>query len=190
MKKISHLFGVASLALAASLSPAVNAEMNVVVESYDHMDPEFCDGLFLNGVTYGFTVDGIPSQSCRAGVLGGPGSTNNNEPPNILGYSAGVLYLSFDTPTTVFGFGVTQSRMGGQNDVTINLNRPGAGVLRETVVLETNPDPRWVGGYYYYDGPAVKTVTISFSNIGGQFALDNLEYFMPPGRGNKVDRVK
>ena len=190
MKKITHVFGIASLALATSLSPAVNAEMNVVTESYDEMAPAFCDGLFLNGVTYGFTIGGIPSQDCGAGTFVGPGYTNNIESPNIEGNASGVLYLSFETPTTVFGFGVAQSTGRSPQEVTINLNRPGAGLLRESVDLETTVDPYFVGGYYYYDGPAVKTVSISFSNMNGRFALDNLEYFMPPGRGKKVERVK
>lgn len=180
---------MASLALATSISPAVNAEMNVVTESYD-MDPASCDGLFLNGVTYGFTIGGIPSQDCVAGTFIGPGYTNNIESPNIEGNASGVLYLSFETPTTVFGFGVALSSGGTPQEVTINLNRPGAGLLRESVDLETTFDPSFLGGYYYYDGPAVKTLSISFSNINGRFAVDNLEYFIRPRRGKKSARVK
>ncbi|GAB1539312.1 hypothetical protein NUACC21_19780 [Scytonema sp. NUACC21] len=170
------LVGFCLVGIAAS---PVLGDQNVVTETFN-VQPVSCEGLNLNGVLYSFTVANSPNLDCVAGLFFGPGATNNIQPPNIEGNASGVLHLTFDKPTTVFGFGVAQSVFGVPQSVIITLNRPGAGVLRQEVQLTTTNDPFFVGGRYDYDGPAVKSVSISFSNSGGRFALDNVSYFRPP----------
>jgi hypothetical protein len=176
------LVGFCLIGIASS---PVLADKNVFTETFN-IQPAICDGLDLDGVLYSFTVAGSPNSDCRAGVAFGPGNTNNIQPPAIEGTASGELQLTFDHPTTEFGFGVAQSVLfGPPQSVTITLNRPGAGRLRQEVQLTTTNDPFFVGGRYDYSGPAVKSVTISFSNPGGRFALDNVSYFLPPGQSDQ-----
>ena len=182
-KKVMRLT-LTLLVLAALAVPMGFADMNVVTQTYN-ITPIACDGLDLAGVQYAFTVGPAPSADCVAGTFTGPGVTNNIQSPNIEGTASGVLHLTFDVPTTKFGFGVAQNTFLSPQEVIINLNRPGAGLLRQSVTLTTTNDPGFVGARFDYDGPAVKTVTISFNNIGGRFAVDNVTYFRPPGQAKK-----
>ena len=172
---------LALLAILFAFSASVSAAMPIYIQTYD-IDLASCEGLYVDGVSYTFTVGGAPSGDCDAGTFIGPGVTNNISSPNIEGTSAGVLHLTFDVPTTKFGFGVAQSTFGGPQTVIINLYRPGVGLLREQVPLDITNDPGFVGGRYDYDGPAIKTVTIQFNATSPRFALDNVSYFSPPGR--------
>jgi hypothetical protein len=142
-----------------------------------------CEGLTIDGVTYSFSVAGSASLDCYAGTYAGPGMTDNIRFPNIEGTAAGVLHLTFDVPTTTFGFGVAQSTVALPQFVIIDLYRPGSGLLREEVPLTLTQDPMFVGGRFDYSGPAVKSVTIRFSGGGyTRFAVDNVSYFRPPGQ--------
>jgi hypothetical protein len=135
-----------------------------------------CNGLTVAGVTYSFTVGGVPNADCRAGTLAGPGVTNNVQAPNMEGNSAGVLRLEFRSPTGRFGFGVAQSTTSLPQIVTVDLSGPGIGTRREELVLNATRDPTFVGGRFEYDGPAVTEVTIQFSTVT-RFATDNVTYF-------------
>lgn len=169
--------------ILCSFSALVFADMPIFMQDYDLDNFAHCEGLYLDGVTYSFTVADAPSLDCGA-PLGGPGDTNNITFPNIEGTSSGVLHLVFDVPTTKFGFGVAMSNYYGSEaqSVIVNLYRPGAGLLRDEIFLDTTPDPYWTGGRYDYNGPAVKTVTIYFNTLGARFAFDNAYYFRPKGR--------
>ena len=159
----------------------------VFTQTYSPADPVPCEGLALDGVTYSFTVGGAPSLDCVARTMVGPGTTDNIEAPNVEGTSAGILHLTFDVPTTVFGFGVARSIVVPDafvsDRVIVDLFRPGAGLLREELTLDPTSDPTFTGGRFEYRGPAVKTVTIAFVNPPvTRFAVDNVTYFRPPGR--------
>jgi hypothetical protein len=167
--------------LGFGTSPAL-ADKPIFVETYN-ISPVPCDGLQLAGVAYSFTVAGAPSLDCTAGTFAGPGFTNDISAPNIEGTAAGVLHLTFDVPTTHFDFGVAQSTFVSPQSVVVNLNAPGHGVLRAEIDLTTTNDPGFVGGHFNYDGPAVKTATISFpAGPYTRFAVDNVSYFRPPGQ--------
>ena len=179
---------LASVLMLCLLVPAQSlADKNIFTETYD-IDTAPCEGLYLNGITYAFSVAESPSLDCNAGT-GGPGVTNNIEAPNIEGTTAGVLHLRFDVPTTEFGFGVAQSTVTPQlQSVIIDLFRPGVGLLREELFLDTTNDPEFVGGRFDYSGPAVRTVSIRFNvpmPIFFRFAIDNVTYFRPPGQVKK-----
>ena len=169
------------LVVLFSFSASLFAAMPIFTQTYD-IPTEACEGLYLDGVSYAFTIGGAPSGACQAGTFTGPGVTNNIFAPNIEGPSAGVLHLTFDVPTTKFGFGVAQSTSSGPQTVIVNLYRPGVGLLREQVPLDITNDPGFVGGRYDYDGPAVKTVTIQFNATFPRFAVDNVSHFRPPGQ--------
>ena len=183
--KNGRLTGFLISAVAILATSSAFADKNIFTETYE-IAPVACEGLDLDEVAYSFTVAGAPSPDCVAGTNVGPGLTNNIDAPNIEGTAAGVLHMTFDVPTTEFGFGVAQSTINSPQvmSVIINLNRPGVGLLREEVELDTTSNPFFVGGRYDYSGPAIKTVTIQFSGLFQRFALDNVDYFRPPGRIN------
>lgn len=181
---LAGLFAGSLLAYGQSWAGVGNPTLT---QTYD-IAPQACEGLDLDGVTYSFTVAGAPSGDCIAGTIIGPGSTNNIEAPNIEGTSAGTLHLTFDVPTTKFGFGAALNTFDSpQNQsVIVHLNRPGIGLLREEVLLDATSDPNFVGGRFDYNGPAVKTLTIQFSSGSFvRFAVDNVTYFLPPGRRHR-----
>ncbi len=140
-----------------------------------------CEGLELDGVTYSFTVAGVPDINCNAGS--GCPTTNNILPPCVQYGTPGVLHLRFDRPTTVFGFGVAQlSFETNVQSVIVDLFRPGSGMLREEVFLDTSVAPTFSGARYDYQGPAVRSVSIRISEeFSFPVAIDNITYFRSPG---------
>ena len=181
---IRFLLSVCALTLGFSAQSL--ADKNIFTETYD-IDLVACEGLYLDGVMYTFTVGGAPSLDCIAGTFAGPGFTNNISAPNMEGTSAGILHMRFDVPTTEFGFGVAQNTFSSPQlqSVIIDLYRPGVGLLREELFLDTTSDPGFVGGRFDYSGPAVRTVTIKYSGTFFRFAIDNVTYFRPPGQAKK-----
>lgn len=182
MRTFLSVIGAATILLTESYA---FADKPIFTETYDNPRDVVCEGLNLNGVMYSFTINGEPAGDagdCIAGILSGPGETNNINPPNMLGNTAGVLHLRFEVPTTEFGFGVAVGIATPHPEgdiVIISLNRPGIGLLQEEVILEPNPDPFFPGGRFDYSGPAIRTVTIQFRTGSTRFAIDNVEYFSP-----------
>jgi len=181
MKKLNRYIVATALFLGGSL--CIAGEGNPTYNQTYDIDPVACEGLSLDGVLYSFSIAGVPSNDCLAGTFIGPNITDNIEAPNIEGNSAGVLHLTFDVPTTKFGFGVAVNTFSSPQieAVTVNLNRPGSGMLREQVQLDLTNDPGFVGGRYEYNGPAVKTITLQFDSVN-RFSVDNVTYFRPPGK--------
>jgi hypothetical protein len=158
------------------------ADSNIVTQTFN-IGPTPCEGLSLDRVTYSFTVAGTPNLDCNAGTFTGPAFQAGIQAPNIEGTAAGVLHLTFDVPTTKFGFSVAQNTYSSPQSVVTDLFRPGNGLLRQEIPLVTTNDPGFVGARFDYSGPAVKTVTIRFT-VGpySRFVMDNVSYFRPPGR--------
>src|SRR5881409_1110429 len=108
-------------------SPTV-AKPPTFTETYD-IPTTPCEGLSLDGVENSFTIGGVPSANCEAGSLAGPGVSNNINDPSIVGDAEGVLHLTFDHPTTQFGFGVALNTLDSPQpqSVIVHLFRPGHG---------------------------------------------------------------
>ena len=165
---------------------AGRAEKPIFVETYDGLSEVMVDGLVLHGVSYSCTVDGAPQGNLNDCVVRLP-NWWSGENTIIAGDPKVLLHLTFDVPTTVFGFDVGFNTGDTKSDsVIVNLYRPGIGLLREEVFLDAITTNGWAVARYDYDGPAVKTVTIQFnpaSGLGGlRFGLDNLTYFRPKGQ--------
>lgn len=153
------------------------------VERFELDAPVSCDGLARNGVRYDFRVAGEPSADCVAGAPVGPPGSLNVLPPHLEGAPTGALTLIFDVPTTRVGFGLalaTRAPLAGA--VIVELHRPGAGLLRDSVALDVTNDPDFVGGRYDYAGPAVGAITLRFADDARRFAIDDVRYDRPKGR--------
>jgi hypothetical protein len=94
--------------------------------------------------------------------------------------------LTFEQPTTLVEFGVALSTFGTlPAGVTVDLHRPGRGLIRQTISLSTSSNPSFTESLFSYTGPAVKTVVITFdSENASRFALDNLDFHKGKHLGN------
>jgi hypothetical protein len=72
------------LVILFSFSASIFAAMPIFTQTYDLDEFVYCEGLYLDGMTYSFTVSGIPNLDCGA-PRGGPGNTNNVNDPSIEG---------------------------------------------------------------------------------------------------------
>jgi hypothetical protein len=176
--------GAADPAPTLRLGARASAEdVSSFVERFELDAPLPCDGLARNGVRYAFRVADAPSAECVAGAPVGPPGSLNVLPPHLEGDPTGELTLTFDVPTTRLGFGLalaTREPLDGA--VIVELHRPGAGSLRDSVALEVTKDPDFVGGRYDYAGPAVGAVTLRFASAARRFAIDDVSYERPRGR--------
>jgi hypothetical protein len=128
----------------------------------------------------GLTVDGILfNYSLGNGhvvIDGGPGTTNNIAPPNIVsqGNPTGILTLTFPTALSQFGYGYAILSTSPVNATTITLFQGATNV--GSLVYFGVPDPTFVGGF------AGIASTIPFdraqltfnSVVAPAFAMDNV----------------
>jgi len=172
---------VASLLIVAVLigmtGGPVFAKKPLTILTFDEIPYQSVDGLNFNGVTFGFQIGGVPSLDAYYHE-GGPGQITYVQDPSLQGNTAGTLTLTFDQPTTVVEFGVALNTDASlPAGATVDLHRPGAGLLRQSIALATSPNPTFTEGLFSYSGPAVKTVVITFDSASaGHFALDNLKF--------------
>jgi len=164
------------LALFITMTSDAFAEKPVFTQTFD-FDSMPCDGLEIDGVSYSSDTGDDPFDVCGAGVE--TPTTNNIDSPGIQSGGNLVLDLEFETSTTVFGFGIAQlDTTTNVQSVVIELYRPGKGMLREVVLLDTMIDPEFSGARYDYTGPAVKFVTIKTAENYSflRLAIDNITY--------------
>ena len=183
-RRAAIIVTLAVTALVLAAGPVLAAKPLTVL-TFDEIPFQPVDGLNHNGVSFGFQIGGVLSTDAYY-HSGGPGQTTYVQDPSLEGNAAGTLTLTFDQPTTVIEFGVVLSTfMPLPAGVTVDLYRPGKGMLRETVPLATSPMPFWTEGLFSYTGPAVKTVVVTFDSVNaGRFALDNLTFHKGKHLGN------
>lgn len=173
---------IVTLVLVLLVASPVAAKKPLTTLTMDEIATQPVDGLSFSGVTFAFTVNGMPSTDANYHAYG-PGQMEYVQDPSIEGTIYGTLVMVFDKPTTEVAFGVALETMYDVEDaVIVKLYRPGAGLLRETVDLDGHPVILWTEAQYTYSGPAVKTVEITFQPAFGasRFALDNLVFHKHP----------
>jgi len=83
----------------------------IVTLRFDELPFQPVDGLSFSGVTFGFTVAGVPSTDAHYNSFG-PGIITYVQDPSLEGDATGTLSLDFDVPTPVLQFGVAISATG------------------------------------------------------------------------------
>ena len=144
--------------------------------TFDEFELHYATSLSFNGVTIDFTINEIPEV---AGFGDGPGAIGLYVTcPCIEARSSGVLTFTFDKPTTFVQFDVLVQYDGPLADrVTVDLYRPGNGILRETIIAPGASLKTLTEGRFSYSGPAVKTISVHISDLTGDyFLLDNLVF--------------
>src|SRR5258708_18701288 len=105
------------------------------------------NGLTVNGVLFNYLVGGSPLNGAVV-IDGGPGTTNNITPPNIvsLGDNTGILRVMLPNPATIFGYGyaiLTTDTVLNATLISLFDGSTPVGVLSYTGA----PDPTFTGGF-------------------------------------------
>lgn len=170
-----------SIVLAGVMAGTALAIKPLTTLVFDEVPFQPVDGLSVSGVDFKFQVGGVSSTDADYNSFGPP-PIAYVQCPCMEGDAAGTLTLTFDKPTTEVEFGVALNTNASlPAGATVDLHRPGVGLLRQTVSLATAPGTSFTEGLFSYSGPAVKTVVITFDSANaGRFALDNLTYHKHP----------
>ena len=109
-------------------------------------------------------------------IDGGPGVTNNVDPPNIvsIGNNTGVLSLNLGGPVNTFGYGyAVLNTVALANATTITLFNGVTNV--GTLSYNGVPDPTFTGGFAgIFSTLPFNRVELTFTASAPAFALDNI----------------
>jgi hypothetical protein len=163
---------LASVLMLASFSLFTFGQTTVL--TFDELPTQPVNGLTFKGVTFGFTVGGVASTDAFYNSANG-GQLTYVQDPSLEGNSAGVLTLTFATPTSALRFGIARS--------TTTTLKPGFtvelfdanGVSIQVTPVNTDPLILFSEGQFSYSGTPVKRAVITFNDPTAlRFALDNL----------------
>jgi hypothetical protein len=149
---------------------------------FTELSPQPVDGVSVKGVKFGFTIGGVASTDATFGGRG-PGTLKYVQDPSLEGNAAGVLTVTFATPTVLVKFGIARLSSTPMRGVTVKLYDV-AGVLIGTFHKRVAP----ITGYPPFDeglfnhtdtvAAAVAVITFDAPSSAPRFALDNLTYFV------------
>jgi hypothetical protein len=140
------------------------------------------NGLTVNGVQFSYTVGGSPLNGAVQ-IDGGPGTTNNITPPNIVsvGDDTGILGLLLPAPVTLFGYGyaiLSVDTIANAATINIFMGTSNLGTLSYTGV----PDPTFTGGFAGIQSTIpFDRVELTFNSTAAPaFAVDNIRFAIIP----------
>src|SRR5262249_25426219 len=141
------------------------------------------NGLTVSGVTFGYTVGGVPSSDAHYDAFG-PGTTTYTSDPSLEGGTSGVLTLEFASPVESLQFGLALSSPGDYADAaSVVLFDPSNSEIGPFTVATSSGFFFYSPGFFSYGPttPLVARAEISFnSGIASRFVLDNLAFVAPP----------
>jgi hypothetical protein len=134
------------------------------------------NGLTVSGVTFGYTIGGVPSTEAVYNAAG-PGTTTYTQDPALEGNAAGVLTMGFATPVPTLQFGLACNATAAvANFVTVALFDAANNPISTSTVSLTPGGFTFASGQFSYAGPTpVGRVVMSFNtSLAARFVLDNL----------------
>ena len=139
------------------------------------------NGLVVSGVTFSYTLGGTPTNGAVI-IDGGPGTTNNIAPPNIVsvGNDSGILGVTLPSPATLFGYGFAILDVGAvANAATISLFMGSTPV--GSLSYSGANDPVFTGGFAGIQStiPFNRAELTFNSLVAPAFAVDNITYSNP-----------
>lgn len=168
------------LAVGALSAPAA------VTLRFNELPFQPVNGLTYLGVTFGFTISGVPSHDANYNSFG-PGTITFVQDPSLEGNTAGVLRLDFAGNTSVLGFGValaTTATLTPGFTVQLfdaSLNSLGTFPVNTSVLIS------FTEGHFLYNGATpVRRAVITFSALATRFALDNLDFNIVNACGHEI----
>ena len=133
------------------------------------------NGLTVSGVLFSYTVGGNPLNGAVI-INGGPGSTNNITPPNIvsIGNNTGTLTMFLPFSASMLGYGYAILNTGAVTNATTISVFSGASFLG-SLSYNGVPDPVFTGGFAGIQSTSpFDRVAVSFNSVAPAFALDNI----------------
>jgi hypothetical protein len=150
-----------------------------VTLTFGELTPRPAHGVSIAGVTFGFTVRGLPSRDAVYNSVG-PGSLVFIPSPSLVGNAAGVLVLAFDVPVESLSFGVALSSLTpfspGFVVALFDADLNPLGVFG----VATAPALTFSEGQFRFSGAPVSRVAIVFNPTAASFAFDNLTFSPVP----------
>jgi hypothetical protein len=143
-------------------------------------------GTEVNGLTVSGVLFSYSDGNGNVIIDGGPGTTNNIDPPNIVsfpGHDKGTLTMLLPTPATMFGYGWAVSLLAPDAGAT------GISVFSGTTFLGSLtyngvPDPNYSGGFAGIQSTvAFDRVEVAFNDLAMPevaFAVDNIRIASTP----------
>jgi hypothetical protein len=151
--------------------------------TFDELPTQSVDGLSYSGVTFGFTVGGIPSTDAVYNGIG-PGTLTYLQDPTLEGTTAGILTLDFSTPTDTLEFGVALNSYYAATPAYVVKLFDSSYALIGTFMRNTSPLVLWSEGQFTYSGTMVRRAVIGFNEqAASRFAFDNLTINSIPAPG-------
>jgi hypothetical protein len=135
-------------------------------------------GTEINGLSFGGVLFNYSLGSGAVVIDGGPGTTNNIAPPNIVsvGNAQGTLTLTLPGFADTFGYGyAVLNGAAANNATTINLFSGTANV--GSLSYNGLPDPAFAGGFAGIQSTIpFDRVALSFNPAASAFAVDNIRF--------------
>jgi hypothetical protein len=137
------------------------------------------EGTEVNGLSVGGVLFTYSLGDGHVIIDGGPGVTNNVNPPNVvsIGDNAGVLTLTLPGSYRMFGYGFAILNTGLVSDATTVTLFSGATNLG-TLSYDGAPDPNFTGGFAGIQSAVpFDRVAITFNSVqASAFALDDVRF--------------
>lgn len=169
---------IAFACLASWTIPEAHAQQSLL--RFDEVPFQPVDGLAVQGVEFGFTVDGQPSTEAFYHSFG-PGALTLIDDPSLTGDSRGVLSLLFDRPTPNLSFAAALSTASplspGFTVELFDATNQSLGIT--PVATAASGALSFSEGAFSYTGTPVTRAVVDFADGPGSFAFDNLAYAIP-----------
>jgi hypothetical protein len=145
--------------------------------TFDELPFQPVNRVSINGVTFGFQINGVPSTDAFYGAFG-PGSITYIQDPSLEGNTAGTLTLEFAKPVKTIEFGLALSTFETLTPAAqVTLYNPGGKKIRDVIALNTTSLVSFTEGQFRYSGKPVRRVVITFNSAAAfRFAFDNLTF--------------
>jgi hypothetical protein len=134
------------------------------------------NGLTVSGVHFSYAVGGSPLNGAVE-IDGGPGTTNNISPPNIvsIGNNTGVLTVTLPSSVDLFGYGFAILASGSVANAT-TISAFSGTTLVGSLSFTGAPDPGFTGGFAgIQSSTPFNQLQLTFnSTVAPAFAVDNV----------------
>lgn len=141
------------------------------------------DGLEVNGLSVGGVLFSYSLGNGNVFIDGGPGVTNNINPPNIVstGANTGVLSITLPSLSNLFGYGyaiLAETSVTNATTITLFNGATNVGTLSYNGV----PDPTFTGGFAGIQSTIpFNIVQLTFNSVAASaFAVDNVTFATIP----------
>lgn len=127
----------------------------------------------IGGITFGFTVDGVPSSD--ATIAAGPGNTNHITIANIEGDASGTLSMVFPSLQRRLGYGWSTTGVPGSTVVELF---DASNLSMGTYSIDGTYDPEFIGGFVGVQSsmPFIRAEVTWLVEVPNRFALDNIRF--------------